>query len=94
MLKFEGKVYLVGMDGFGDELTLLGIPFFGPGVDPIEGDPPDWAKSTLDPEVCALYRVNRLPKGMCALYKRVNPKVMCSLYGVCSRGLTKGMCVF
>ena len=31
-LKLQGKVYLIGMPGFGDELRLQGIPYIGPGV--------------------------------------------------------------
>ena len=31
-LRLQGKVYLVGMPGFGNELELQGIPFIGPGV--------------------------------------------------------------
>ena len=31
-LKLEGKVYLVGMAGFGRELELQGISYTGPGV--------------------------------------------------------------
>lgn len=51
VLGFEGKAYLMGMEGFAHELALEGISSTGPGQDLIEGDPADWAKTKLDPEV-------------------------------------------
>ena len=51
MLDYKGKVYLVGMDGFGSELTHMGMTFTGPGADLIQGEPSEWAKMKLDPEV-------------------------------------------
>ena len=55
MLNFEGKVFLAGMEGFGKELSSLGMTYIGPGVDPIQGEPAEWAKTTLDPEVQLFY---------------------------------------
>ena len=54
MLNFEGKVFLAGMEGFGKELSSLGMTYIGPGVDPIQGEPAEWAKTKLDPEVCMI----------------------------------------
>ena len=50
-LKYQGKVFLVGMEGFGSELELMGMTYVGPGPDHIQGDAPEWAKTPLDPEV-------------------------------------------
>ena len=57
MLDYKGKVYLVGMDGFGSELTHMGMTFTGPGADLIQGEPSEWAKMKLDPEVSCLLHV-------------------------------------
>ena len=50
-LKYQGKVFLVGMEGFGSELELMGMTYVGPGPDHIQGGAPEWAKTQLDPEV-------------------------------------------
>jgi len=51
VLNFRKKVYMIGQHEMGYELSLQGIPFVGPGPDPVIGGPADWAKMTLDPEV-------------------------------------------
>jgi phosphoglycolate/pyridoxal phosphate phosphatase family enzyme len=53
-LKLEGKVYLVGMAGFGRELELQGISYTGPGEDPVPLTQADMLETSLDPEVCAV----------------------------------------
>ena len=66
-LKLQGKVYLVGMAGFGKELQLQGITYTGPGVrsppflhtlsclllqeDPVPESVADMLETPLDPEV-------------------------------------------
>lgn len=50
-LHYQGKVFLVGMEGFGSELELMGMTYVGPGPDHIQGEAPEWSKTVLDPEV-------------------------------------------
>ena len=50
-LHYQGKVFLVGMEGFGDELTNMGMTYTGTGPDHIQGDAPQWATTPLDPDV-------------------------------------------
>ena len=50
-LAVECKVYLVGQEGFKLELEQMGMTVIGPGPDPIVGEPADWAKTPIDPEV-------------------------------------------
>lgn len=50
-LQYQGKVYLMGQEGFSLELEQAGMTVTGPGPDPIQGDAPDWAKTPIDPEV-------------------------------------------
>lgn len=54
MMQLQGKVYLLGMPGFGHELDLQGIRYIGPGPDPIQGTGADWLATPLDPEVEAV----------------------------------------
>ena len=55
-LAYQGKVFLVGMEGFGAELALMGMTYVGPGPDHIQGESPDWNNMPLDPEVmCVVY---------------------------------------
>jgi phosphoglycolate phosphatase len=50
ILKIEGKVYLLGMEGFGEELDLMGLEYFGPGLDPFTGSLEEWSKYEYDPK--------------------------------------------
>ena len=50
-VKYQGKVYLMGQEGFTSELEKAGMTVTGPGPDPIEGDISDWDKIPIDPEV-------------------------------------------
>ena len=50
-LQYQGKVFLMGQEGFASELEQAGMTVTGPGVDPIQGEPADWAKTPIDPEV-------------------------------------------
>ncbi len=50
-LQYQGKVYLMGQEGFCLELERAGMTVTGPGPDPIQGDAADWAKTPIDPEV-------------------------------------------
>jgi phosphoglycolate phosphatase len=54
ILKIEGKVYLLGMEGFGEELDLMGLEYFGPGLDPFTGSLEEWSKYEYDPKVRAV----------------------------------------
>jgi phosphoglycolate phosphatase len=53
-LQLPGKVYLLGMPGFGRELQLQGIPYTGPGEDPVVGTLTELLDTPLDPEVGAV----------------------------------------
>ena len=54
MLKYDSKVYLIGVSGFAHELDLVGIPYIGPGADHVVGGPSDWLQMQLDPDVGAV----------------------------------------
>eukprot|EP00731_Ephydatia_muelleri_P028177 Em0019g1050a len=54
VLNFTQKVYLIGMEGFAQELNAMGLSCIGPGNDPINGTSSDWLKMPIDLEVGAV----------------------------------------
>ncbi|XP_078520961.1 glycerol-3-phosphate phosphatase [Lissotriton helveticus] len=52
--QLEGKVYLIGGKALSQEFEAQGIPYLGPGPDPVSGGMGDWAGVSRDPEVRAV----------------------------------------